>query len=99
MAKKSLIEREKKRQRLVRKYRVMREYLKKKEKQVFSLEEKSKIKSKLQSLPRNSAPTRLHRRCVLTGRSRGIYRDFGLCRHIIREKAHACLLPGITKSS
>nr|YP_009117832.1 ribosomal protein S14 [Gnetum gnemon]AJE71460.1 ribosomal protein S14 [Gnetum gnemon]ALK01129.1 ribosomal protein S14 [Gnetum gnemon] len=99
MAKKSLIEREKKRQRLERKYRVIRDFLRKKKKKVLSLDEKRDIQSKLQALPRNSAPTRLHRRCFLTGRPRGNYRDFCVCRHVFRKKAHACLLPGITKSS
>nr|YP_009231411.1 ribosomal protein S14 [Ephedra foeminea]YP_010451830.1 ribosomal protein S14 [Ephedra alata]YP_010451897.1 ribosomal protein S14 [Ephedra altissima]YP_010452165.1 ribosomal protein S14 [Ephedra aphylla]YP_010452366.1 ribosomal protein S14 [Ephedra ciliata]YP_010452633.1 ribosomal protein S14 [Ephedra foliata]YP_010452700.1 ribosomal protein S14 [Ephedra fragilis]ALV90127.1 ribosomal protein S14 [Ephedra foeminea]QXG15732.1 ribosomal protein S14 [Ephedra alata]QXG15799.1 ribosomal protei len=96
MAKKSLIEREKKRQRLEQKYRAIRESLKKKE-VFFSSQEK--IICKIQSLPRNSAPTRLHRRCFLTGRPRGFYRDFGFCGHVFRKMAHACLLPGIIKSS
>ncbi|KAJ4740694.1 hypothetical protein LUZ62_003055 [Rhynchospora pubera] len=66
------------------------------------LEEKYRliqIQRKLQSLPRNSAPIRLHRRCLFTGRPKANYRDFGLSGHILREMIHACLLPGATKSS
>jgi small subunit ribosomal protein S14 len=65
----------------------------------LSLSEKTKMQEKLQSLPRNSAPTRLHRRCFLTGRPRANYRDFGLSGHILREMVYACLLPGATRSS
>nr|YP_010931951.1 ribosomal protein S14 [Pleurozia acinosa]YP_010932037.1 ribosomal protein S14 [Pleurozia gigantea]WKR34973.1 ribosomal protein S14 [Pleurozia acinosa]WKR35059.1 ribosomal protein S14 [Pleurozia gigantea] len=99
MAKKSLIEREIKRQNLEKKYRIIRNSLKIEINEVLSLDEKWKIRRKLQSLPRNSAPSRLHRRCFLTGRPRANYRDFGLSRHLLREMAHACLLPGVVKSS
>nr|YP_009170066.1 ribosomal protein S14 [Larrea tridentata]ALE28856.1 ribosomal protein S14 [Larrea tridentata]QCW94649.1 ribosomal protein S14 [Larrea tridentata] len=100
MAKKSLIQREKKKQKLEQKYHLTRLFLKN-ERSKISLSDKEKweIQGKLQSLPRNSAPTRLHRRCFLTGRPRGNYRDFGLSRHILREMFHACLLPGATRSS
>jgi small subunit ribosomal protein S14 len=50
-------------------------------------------------LPPNSLPIRLRNRCWKTGRSRGVYRDFGLSRHVIREMAHQCLLPGLIKAS
>nr|YP_009922662.1 ribosomal protein S14 [Wiesnerella denudata]QNA49862.1 ribosomal protein S14 [Wiesnerella denudata] len=99
MAKKSLIEREKKRQNLEKKYKILRNSFKKKITEISSLDEKWEFQKKLQSLPRNSAPTRLHRRCFLTGRPKANYRDFGLSRHLLREMAHACLLPGVTKSS
>lgn len=99
MTRKSLIQREKKKQRLEQKYKLIRESLKREIREVSSLDEKLEIHRKLQSLPRNSAPTRLRRRCSLTGRPRANYRDFGLSGHILRERAHACLLPGITKSS
>ncbi|BDD77259.1 ribosomal protein S14 (chloroplast) [Marchantia polymorpha subsp. ruderalis] len=99
MAKKSLIQREKKRQNLEKKYKTLRNSLKKKITETSSLDEKWEFQKKLQSLPRNSAPTRLHRRCFLTGRPKANYRDFGLSRHLLREMAHACLLPGVTKSS
>jgi small subunit ribosomal protein S14 len=65
----------------------------------LSLSEKTKMREKLQSLPRNSAPTRLHRRCFLTGRPRANYRDFGLSGHVLREMVYECLLPGATRSS
>ena len=60
---------------------------------------KLEIHSKLQKLPRNSAKTRIRNRCWKTGRPRGVFRDFGLSRHVFREMAHQCLLPGVTKSS
>nr|ASQ39900.1 ribosomal protein S14 [Glaucocystis sp. BBH] len=99
MAKKSMIEREKKRQRLVSRYKNMRSELNEQILQATSFEEKLNLSQKLQSLPRNSAPSRLHNRCSLTGRPRGYYRDFGLSRHSLREMAHQALLPGVTKSS
>nr|AND48332.1 ribosomal protein S14 [Eosphagnum rigescens] len=99
MARKSLIQREKKKQRLEQKYRIIRQLIKKKMGEALSLDEKWELQKQLQSLPRNSAPNRLHRRCFLTGRPRANYRDFGLSRHVLREMAHACLLPGVTKSS
>ena len=102
MAKKSLIQREKKRQKLEQKYHLIRQSLKKKIRSKvspLSLSEKTQMREKLQSLPRNSAPTRLHRRCFSTGRPRANYRDFGLSGHILREMVHACLLPGATRSS
>ena len=86
MAKKSLIQRERKRQKLEQKYHLIRRSSKKKiRSKVYplSLSEKTKMREKLQSLPRNSAPTRLHRRCFLTGRPRANYRDFGLSGHIL----------------
>lgn len=96
MARKSLIQREKKRQKLEQKYYWIRQSLKKEISKVPSLREQH---GKLQSSPRNSAPIRLHRRCFLTGRPRANYRDFGLSGHILREMVHACLLPGATRSS
>uniref|UniRef100_A0A4Y5RB18 Small ribosomal subunit protein uS14c n=1 Tax=Heptacodium miconioides TaxID=137004 RepID=A0A4Y5RB18_9DIPS len=101
MARKSLIQREKKRQKLEQKYHLIRRSSKKEIRKVPSLSDKDKweIYGKLQSLPRNSAPTRLRRRCFSTGRPRANYRDFGLSGHILREMVHACLLPGATRSS
>lgn len=99
MAKKSMIEREKKRIKLTNKYALKREILLKKyqEEKNFSL--KLELHSKLQKLPRNSSKTRIRNRCWKTGRPRGVFRDFGLSRHVVREMAHQCLLPGVTKSS
>ncbi len=100
MAKKSMIEREKKRQNLVEKYAVKRATLKDQLSDLsLSQLERVTLHRELQQLPRNSAPTRLRNRCWLTGRSRGFYRDFGLSRHVLREMAHQGLLPGVTKSS
>ncbi|MCL2937480.1 MAG: 30S ribosomal protein S14 [Trichodesmium sp. St15_bin1_1] len=99
MAKKSMIEREKKRKRLVEKYAEKREELKQQFMQAEDLEEKIELHRKLQRLPRNSAPNRVKNRCWLTGRPRGYYRDFGLSRNVIREMAHEGLLPGVVKSS
>jgi small subunit ribosomal protein S14 len=99
MAKKSMIEREKKRQNLVIKYAKKRNQFKQEIKEASFLEEKLKIHRKLQGLPRNSAPVRLHNRCLITGRPKGYFRDFGVSRHLLREMAHNCFLPGVTKSS
>ncbi|HEY9844893.1 MAG TPA: 30S ribosomal protein S14 [Candidatus Caenarcaniphilales bacterium] len=99
MAKKSMIEREKKRQNLVAKYTPKREALKEQIAQATSQQEKVNLHRQLQQLPPGSAPNRLRNRCWVTGRSRGYYRDFGLSRHVFREMAHQGLLPGVTKSS
>jgi small subunit ribosomal protein S14 len=99
MAKKSMIEREKKRQKLVDKYAQKREDLKEQFASATSQQEKLALHRQLQQLPRNSAPTRLRNRCWATGRPRGYYRDFGLSRHVLREMAHQGLLPGVVKSS
>lgn len=99
MAKKSMIEREKKRQRLIDKYADKREELKEQFRQATSQREKLEIHRQIQQLPRNSSPNRKRNRCWVTGRSRGYYRDFGLSRHVMREWAHEGLLPGVVKSS
>jgi small subunit ribosomal protein S14 len=99
MAKKSMIEREKKRIKLEKKYALKRSTLLQKYQKEESFNLKLEIHSKLQKLPRNSAKTRIRNRCWKTGRPRGVFRDFGLSRHVVREMAHQCLLPGVTKSS
>ncbi|MFB2937159.1 30S ribosomal protein S14 [[Phormidium ambiguum] IAM M-71] len=99
MAKKSMIEREKKRQKLVEKYAEKRENLLDQFASATTQQEKLAIHRQIQQLPRNSAPTRLRNRCWVTGRPRGYYRDFGLSRHVLREWAHQGLLPGVVKSS
>lgn len=99
MAKKSMIEREKKRQKLVEKYAAKRADLLEQFSAATSQQDKMAIHRKIQQLPRNSAPTRLHNRCWATGRPRGYYRDFGLCRNVLRDMAHQGLLPGVVKSS
>nr|BDA98878.1 ribosomal protein S14 [Chroomonas debatzensis] len=99
MAKKGMIQREKKRERLVIKYEKKRIHIKNAIKEATSYQEKLDLYGKLQKLPKNSFPNRLRNRCWMTGRSRGYYRDFGLSRHVLREMAHQCLLPGVKKSS
>lgn len=99
MAKKSLIEREKKRTILIAKYADKRAELKEQLRQSTSPAEKLEIHRQIQRLPRNSAPSRHRNRCWLTGRPRGYYRDFGLSRNVLREWAHEGLLPGVVKSS
>jgi small subunit ribosomal protein S14 len=100
MAKLSLINREKKRQDLVKKYAKRRDELQ----EIIrnqSLEEEVRYEARLalQSLPRNSSPTRLRSRCELTGRPRGTYKIFGLGRMKIREIAFRGEIPGLTKAS
>ena len=99
MAKKSMIEREKKRIRLEKQYSLKRAKLLLEYQNEDNFGEKMKIHSKLQKLPRNSAKSRVRNRCWKTGRPRGVFRDFGLSRHVFREMAHQCLLPGVIKSS
>lgn len=99
MAKQSMIQREKKREKLVLKYREKRDFLLFEFKTADNFLQQMEIRKKIEKLPRNSSRIRLRNRCWRTGRSRGVYRDFGLCRHMIREMAHNCLLPGVRKAS
>lgn len=99
MAKKSMIERERKRIKLQNKYSLKRMTLLKKYRNEENFNLKLELHSKIQKLPRNSAKNRIRNRCWKTGRPRGVFRDFGLSRHVLREMAHQCLLPGVTKSS
>nr|YP_009105064.1 ribosomal protein S14 [Stichococcus bacillaris]YP_009105089.1 ribosomal protein S14 [Stichococcus bacillaris]AIT93694.1 ribosomal protein S14 [Stichococcus bacillaris]AIT93713.1 ribosomal protein S14 [Stichococcus bacillaris] len=99
MPKKSIIQREKKRQKLVIKYLVKRIALKNEIKHSRSTQQKVNLNRKLQQFPRDSSPVRLRNRCLITGRARGYFKDFGLSRHVLREMAHQGFLPGITKSS
>lgn len=99
MAKKSMVEREKKRRKCVTKYKQKRYDLKDQIEKAEFLEEKLSLYAKLQKLPRNSSAVRLHNRCLVSGRPKGYYRDFGLARHVLREYAHNGFLPGVTKSS
>ena len=99
MARKSIIEREKKKMKLVEKFSQKRASLKDEQRKAATFEEKMDIQRKLQKLPRNSNPSRVVRRCVLTGRPKGVYRKFGLSRTKLRELAMSGKLPGIKKSS
>jgi len=99
MAKKSMLEREKKRKNLVSKYKEKRITILNQLKQADSLEKIFELNEKLQKLPRNSSGIRLRNRCWKTGRPRGFFRFFGLCRNSLRELGHDCLLPGLIKAS
>lgn len=100
MAKLSLIEREKKRARLVAKFAPKRAALKAIiDDQEKSEEERYSARLELQQLPRNANPTRQRNRCAITGRPRGTFRKFGLARNKIREIAFKGEIPGLTKAS
>lgn len=100
MAKLALIEREKKRSRLVAKFAAKRDALKAiVEDQSKSEEERYEARLELQQLPRNANPTRQRNRCAITGRPRGTFRKFGLARNKIREIAFRGEIPGLTKAS
>nr|YP_009131268.1 30S ribosomal protein S14 [Trachydiscus minutus]AIB04107.1 30S ribosomal protein S14 [Trachydiscus minutus] len=99
MAKQSVIKRQLKREVLVEKYAVMRKALKQEMKTADSFAKKLVIHTKLQKLPRDSAKIRLKNRCWKTGRARSVFRDFGLCRHMVRQMGNEGLLPGVIKSS
>ena len=88
MARKSLIAREEKRERMVNKYAKLRKELK----------EKGDYEA-LQKLPKNSSPVRLKNRCMITGRARSYYRKFGISRLVLREMALRGEIPGLKKSS
>ena len=62
-------------------------------------EDRFAARLKLAEMPRNSSPTRVRNRCELTGRARGVYRKFKLCRNQLRELASQGRIPGIVKSS
>lgn len=100
MAKKGKIEQNNKRKALVERYRAKRLELRKKSKDInLPLEERMEACLKLTALPRNSAEVRVRNRCEITGRPRGNYRKFKLCRIKFREMALRGELPGVTKSS
>ena len=100
MAKTSLIERQLKRERLVAKYAAKRAELKAIVNDANrSDDERMAARLELQRFPRNANPTRLRNRCELTGRPRGVYRQFGLGRTKIREVAFRGDIPGLTKAS
>ena len=88
MAKKSVIARNEKRRALVERYAAKREELK-----------KAGDYEALRKLPRNSSSSRVRNRCVLTGRGRGVYEKYGLCRQMFRKLALEGKLPGVRKAS
>jgi small subunit ribosomal protein S14 len=100
MAKMALINREEKRAKLVAKYAKKRQALF----EVIGNEslsdaERFEARLKLQALPRNASPTRQRNRCQITGRPRGVFRKFGLCRLKLRELAFRGEVPGMVKAS
>jgi small subunit ribosomal protein S14 len=100
MAKKSMIEREKKRQALVDLYATRRAALKAVvNDQSKSVEDRFKASLKLAALPRNSSATRLHNRCQLTGRPHAYYRKLKVSRIMLRELGSNGEIPGMVKSS
>ena len=100
MAKLALINREEKRRKTVAQFAKKRAALEAIiENASLSDEERFEARLKMQALPRNSSPSRLRNRCALTGRPRGVFRKFGLCRHKIRELAFNGEVPGVVKAS
>ena len=100
MAKKSSIEKNKRRARLAKQYAPKRARLKAiANNETLSMEERFTARLKLAELPRNSAEERVRLRCEVTGRPRAYYRKFRLARVMLRELANKGLIPGLTKSS
>lgn len=100
MAKKSMINREIKRLKLVRKYATKRMELKEIVRDpANSDEQRREAQLMLQQLPRNASPVRMHNRCRLTGRPHGYYRKFGLARNKLREATMRGDIPGLRKAS
>ena len=100
MAKRSMIEREKKREKAVAKFAEKRAALKQTINSPDSTEEQVwEASLKLQKLPRDSSSSRIQRRCRITGRPHAVYRKFGLCRNKLREAAMRGDVPGLVKAS
>ena len=100
MAKVSMVEREKKRQRLVAQYAEKRAKLKEIASNAdLPMEERFKARLKLAKLPRNSSPSRLHNRCQVTGRPKAYYRKLKMSRIALRDLASHGEIPGMVKSS
>lgn len=100
MAKTSMVNRERKRRRLVERYTKKRVELKGIIKDMsLTKEERQEARIKLNKLPRDSSPARLTNRCSLTGRPKGYYRKFGLGRNKLREAAMRGDIPGLVKAS
>jgi len=100
MAKTSSIERNKKRMRMAKQYAERRARLKAiADDRDRPAEERFNARLKLAEVPRNSAPVRIRNRCELTGRPRGVYRKFKMCRIVLRDLASSGQIPGMVKSS
>ena len=95
-----MVEREKRRAGIVKKYAAKRAKLKELSRSPRSSpEERAAAFAALQALPRDASPSRLRNRCAITGRARGVYRKFGLSRVKIREVASRGEIPGLAKAS
>jgi small subunit ribosomal protein S14 len=100
MAKKSAVERNNKRRKMVVKFASKRARLKAViQDHSVSMEERFQAHLRLAGLPRNSAPNRIRNRCEISGRPRGFYRKIGMSRIALRDLASAGLIPGMVKSS
>ncbi len=100
MAKKSMIQRELKRAKLVARYEAKRKELKAIIRNINSTDdERAAAQAKLNAMPRDASPTRQRNRCAITGRPHGVYRKFGLGRNKLRESAMKGEIPGLTKAS
>ena len=100
MAKTSMVMRERRRAKIVKRHAVQRAQLKELIRAPrTSPDERAAAQAKLQSMPRDASPSRQRNRCAITGRSRGVYRKFGLSRVKIREVAFRGEIPGLTKAS
>jgi small subunit ribosomal protein S14 len=100
MAKTNMVEREKRRVRVAKKYATRRAQLKEAVRNPRATPElRAEAQAKLQALPRDASPTRQRKRCAITGRSRGVYRKFGLSRVKLREAMNRGDIPGLTKAS
>ncbi len=100
MAKTNMVEREKRRARIVKQYASRRAELKEAVRDPkASPEQRAEAQAKLQRLPRDASPTRQRNRCSITGRSRGVYRKFGLSRVKLREAMNRGDIPGLGKAS
>ena len=100
MAKAAMVQRQVKREALVKKFAAKRAALKEiANNQDLPMEERFKARLKLAELPRNSSPTRLHNRCKVTGRPKGYYRKLKMSRIALRQLASDGQIPGMVKSS
>ena len=100
MAKTSMVQREVKRGKIVKRYAAKRASLKEVIRSPRSTDEQRReAQLKLQALPRDSSPSRLRNRCAITGRPKGYYRKFGLGRNKLRETAMRGEIPGLSKAS
>jgi small subunit ribosomal protein S14 len=100
MAKTNMLEREKKRAKIAKKYAAKRAKLREQIRDPRNSQEvRADAQAQLLKLPRDSNPNRKRNRCSVTGRSRGVYRKFGLARTKLREAAMRGEIPGLTKAS